>query len=129
MRYPDPYDQMSDEEFHDWADRMLARAERSRTRMVTLRMSEALVQRVKHAAAEADIPYQVLMKRLIEAGVDQLELGRSAEAGSARTLAGLQRRTQAALRKADPDINEKRRAALAKARAARAEKKRAQNAS
>ena len=73
MRYPDPYDQMSDEEFHDWADRMLATAERARMRSVTMRMPEALVERTKRAADAAGIPYQVLIRRFVESGLDQLE--------------------------------------------------------
>lgn len=138
MKYPDPYDEMGDEEFNDWAARMLAGSDRSRMRSVTLRMPGPLVERTKRAAKAADIPYQMLMRRLVESGLDQLERG-----GSARTLAGLQRRVSRALDEAsdsrktrmqprqltDPDVLEKRRAALAKARAARAAKKRAQSAS
>lgn len=80
MRYPDPYDGMSDEEFHGWADRMLAKAERARMRSVTMRMPEALVERTKQAADAAGIPYQVLIRRFVESGLDQLErLGEGTE--------------------------------------------------
>ena len=79
MKYPDPYEEMSDDEFHAWADRMMAQAERSRTRSITIRMPEVLIERTKRAAGRAGVPYQVLIKRLVEAGLDQLE-----RAGSAR---------------------------------------------
>ena len=73
MKYPDPYDEMSDEQFHDWANQMLAKRSRPPTRMIALRMPEALVDRAKRAAGSTGVPYQVLIKRLVESGLDHLE--------------------------------------------------------
>jgi predicted DNA binding CopG/RHH family protein len=90
VKHPDPYEGMSDEEFHAWAERMLASAARSRSRPVTMRMPEALIERTKRAAGRAGMPYQVLIRRLVEAGLDQLER----ERGSGPAAAGRRPRTR-----------------------------------
>ncbi len=69
-RHRDPYENMTDEEFErDFFQALY----RERLKAVSLRLPESLIQRSKEVAAERGVPYQTLIKALIEAGLSRLE--------------------------------------------------------
>lgn len=70
----DPFDGMPDEEFEAMTLGMLRR----KTSVVSLRLTNDLVDRAKAIGEREHIPYQALMRGLIEAGVTRL--GRRASA-------------------------------------------------
>ena len=67
----DPYDQMSDEELDADLGHLLRREPSSVT--ISIRMPADLLERTKRLAAAGGIPYQALIKRLVDAGVTRLE--------------------------------------------------------
>jgi predicted DNA binding CopG/RHH family protein len=69
-QFPDPYDRMSDDEFDRYIAGLMARP---RMRSLNLKVPEELIERTKAVAAERHVPYQTLMKALIEAGLRKLE--------------------------------------------------------
>lgn len=70
MKYGDPYEHLSDEEFeHDF----FAALDRDRLKPVSLRLPESVLARSRVVAQARGIPYQVLIKALIESGLNQLE--------------------------------------------------------
>lgn len=70
MRHPDPYEGMTDEEFEEDFYRAVRR---ERLKPISLRLPESLIARSKELARERGIPYQTLIKGLIEAGLRRLE--------------------------------------------------------
>ena len=70
--FDDPYDAMSDEEFSSFAARLFDEPS-GPTRSVTVRMPEDLLTRLQHLAATRHMPYQRLMKRILEESVAGLE--------------------------------------------------------
>jgi predicted DNA binding CopG/RHH family protein len=72
MRHPDPYENMTDEEFEEDFDRAV---HRDRLKAISLRLPESLIDRSKEVARQRNIPYQTLIKALIEAGLKRLGNG------------------------------------------------------
>jgi len=71
MKWTDPFDDMSDEEFDEHVEALFS--ERPRKVAVSLRVSADLLQRLKRQAARAGVPYQTLMKSVLESAVARLE--------------------------------------------------------
>jgi len=67
--FHDPFDSLSDEEFEREVLRSLDQA----TAKISLRVPKELLTRTKHAAENRGVPYQSLMKALIEQGIRRLE--------------------------------------------------------
>lgn len=70
--FHDPYDSMSDEEFDAYVDRLFDRLT-GETRSITVRMPADLLLRLQRLAAQRHVPYQRLMKRMLEESVSGLE--------------------------------------------------------
>lgn len=70
-RWTDPFDDMSDEEFDAHVDSIFS--VRPKTVGVSLRIPVDLLERVRRQGARAGIPYQTLMKRILDAGVSRIE--------------------------------------------------------
>ena len=67
----DPFDNMSDDELDAELDELLRREPPSVT--ISIRMPAELLERTKQVAAKGGVPYQALIKRLVDAGVSRLE--------------------------------------------------------
>lgn len=67
--FHDPFDELSDEEF----EREVLEALDQATTKISLRVPKALLGRTKQAAEWRGVPYQSLMKALIDQGVRRLE--------------------------------------------------------
>jgi len=67
--FPDPYDDLSDDEF----EREILEAIDQSTTKISLRVPRRLLERIKTVAGERGVPYQVLMKAVIEHGIQRLE--------------------------------------------------------
>jgi predicted DNA binding CopG/RHH family protein len=67
--FADPFDKLSDEEFEREVLESLDQA----TTKISLRVPNELLNRTKHAAERRGVPYQSLMKALIDQGVRRLE--------------------------------------------------------
>lgn len=67
----DPYDDMTDEELETELDDLFRREPGSVT--ISIRMPVELLERTKRLATEGGVPYQALIKRLVDAGVSRLE--------------------------------------------------------
>jgi predicted DNA binding CopG/RHH family protein len=67
--FNDPFDKMGDEEFEREVLESLDQA----TTKISLRVPKELLSRTKHAAERRGVPYQSLMKALIDQGVRRLE--------------------------------------------------------
>ena len=67
----DPYDNMTDDELDAELEELLRREPRSVT--ISIRMPVELLERTKQLAAKGGVPYQALIKRLVDAGVSRLE--------------------------------------------------------
>jgi len=67
----DPFDDMSDEEFDEHVETLFS--ERPRTVAVSLRVPADLLERLKKYAKRAGVPYQTLMKSVLESAVARLE--------------------------------------------------------
>ena len=50
---------------------LLDETKRSRTRRITMRLPERLVEKVKQQASRLDVPYQSLMKMYIQQGAEK----------------------------------------------------------
>lgn len=70
--FHDPYDAMSDDEFGAYMDRLFGEPQ-GPTRSITVRMPEDLLSRLQHLASKRHMPYQRLMKRMLEESVSGLE--------------------------------------------------------
>jgi predicted DNA binding CopG/RHH family protein len=67
--FKDPFDQLSDEEFEREVLESLDQA----TTKISLRVPKELLGRTKQVAERRGVPYQSLMKALIDQGVRRLE--------------------------------------------------------
>jgi predicted DNA binding CopG/RHH family protein len=90
--FSDPFDELSDEEFER---EVLDALERGTTK-ISLRVPNDLLGRTRQAAGRRGVPYQSLIKVLIDQGVRRLE--RVAAAGKPRLAAKTARRAAAAKR-------------------------------
>ena len=70
-KWTDPFDDMSDEEFDEHVDVLFS--ERPRTVAVSLRVPTDLLERLKRQATRVGVPYQTLMKSVLESAVARLE--------------------------------------------------------
>jgi predicted DNA binding CopG/RHH family protein len=70
-KWTDPFDDMSDAEFDEHVEELFS--ERPRTVAVSLRVPADLLERVKRQAKQAGVPYQTLMKSVLESAVARLE--------------------------------------------------------
>lgn len=80
-KWTDPFDDMSDEEFDEHVDALFS--ERPQTVAVSLRVPAGLLARLKRQAAQMGVPYQTLMKSVLESAVARLERREPSEAGRA----------------------------------------------
>jgi predicted DNA binding CopG/RHH family protein len=71
----DPYDELSDEEF----EREILQALDQSSTKISLRLPNELLDRTKRAALRRGVPYQSLIKALIDRGVKRLERQPAAE--------------------------------------------------
>jgi predicted DNA binding CopG/RHH family protein len=69
-RVPDVFEAMSDEEFGKW---VLSTLKPPPSTQIALRIPNPVLERAKKVAHERGVPYQGLMKALIEQGLDRLE--------------------------------------------------------
>ncbi len=67
--FNDPFDELTDEEFEREVLESLDQA----TTKISLRVPKDLLSRTKEAAERRGVPYQSLMKALIDRGVRRLE--------------------------------------------------------
>ncbi len=67
----DPFDGMNDEEFVADVEEALRVAQRRQT-AISLRLPEELLERAKAEARQRGMPYQTLIKVLLERGLDRL---------------------------------------------------------
>ncbi len=67
--FNDPFDELSDEQFEREVLESLDQA----TTKISLRVPKELLSRTKHVAEHRGVPYQSLMKALIDQGVRRLE--------------------------------------------------------
>jgi predicted DNA binding CopG/RHH family protein len=67
----DPFNGMSDEEFVAEVEEALEAAQRRQT-AISLRLPEELLERAKAEARRRDMPYQTLIKVLLERSLDRL---------------------------------------------------------
>jgi predicted DNA binding CopG/RHH family protein len=85
MKWTDPFDKMSDDEFDEHVAKLLTA--RPSTVAVSLRIAPDLLGRVKRQAARAGLPYQTFIKGLLEAGIGRLEGGSPRSKGPNRRAA------------------------------------------
>ena len=62
-------DAMSDEEF----EKMVLDSLRQHTKVVSLRLTDRLIERVRRLAEREGVPYHALLRSLIETGISRLE--------------------------------------------------------
>ncbi len=67
--FTDPFDELNDEEFEREVLESLDQA----TTKISLRVPKDLLSRAKDVAARRGVPYQALMKALIDQGLKRLE--------------------------------------------------------
>lgn len=79
--FQDPYDAMTDDEFDAYTARLFDDPQ-GPTRSITVRMPEALLARLQHMASQRHMPYQRLMKRMLEESISGLERRTSTAAHS-----------------------------------------------
>lgn len=72
MKYPDPYEEMSDEEVDEELDQLFAK-HHAKTVVVSIRMPEELLGRLKRLAEARETPYQTLLKRILDSAVSRIE--------------------------------------------------------
>lgn len=70
MKYRDPFEGMSDEEFEN---EFFEALEKDPLKPISLRLPTSTIERSKAAAKERGVPYQALIKGLIEAGLNRLD--------------------------------------------------------
>jgi len=63
----DPYDGMSDDEVDELVDRIF---ERQKMMPISIRLPRALLDRAKAEGKRRGVPYQTLLRALIEAGLE-----------------------------------------------------------
>lgn len=70
MKYADPYDEMSDDEFEE---HMLGLLNKPESVSVSIRIPKPLLSRIKAVAGGVNQPYQTLMKGILEDAIQRLE--------------------------------------------------------
>jgi predicted DNA binding CopG/RHH family protein len=70
--FHDPYDAMSDQDFDAYVSRLFDKPQ-GPTRSITVRMPEDLLSRLQRLASTHHVPYQRLMRRMLEESVSGLE--------------------------------------------------------
>ena len=70
MKYPDPFEDMADEEFEDHMIGLLSKPE---SVLVSIRIPKPLLSRIKAVAGGIKQPYQTLMKGILEDAIQRLE--------------------------------------------------------
>jgi len=80
----DPFEDLSDEQFEREVLESLDQA----TTKISLRVATELLVRTKEAAQRRGVPYQSLMKVLIDQGVRRLERNRPGQRGTTRRQRG-----------------------------------------
>lgn len=70
-KWTDPFEDMSDDEFDEHVDALFSA--RPQTVAVSLRVPAGLLERLKRQAARMGVPYQTLMKSVLESAVARLE--------------------------------------------------------
>lgn len=90
MKYEDPYDNMTDDEFER---HFLSLFPQPQSTTVSIRMPRPLLERIKEEADRVNQPYQSFMKTVLEDAVNRL----------ARTQVG-RARTRASKRKAEAGV-------------------------
>lgn len=96
MKYKDPYEDMSDEEFEGHMLKLLSKPE---SVSVSIRIPKPLLGRIKAVAGGANQPYQTLMKGILEDAIERLERTRvrrptrTARAAASKRAAAYSRRT------------------------------------
>jgi predicted DNA binding CopG/RHH family protein len=83
--FRDPYNDLSDDEFEEEVLRALEQS----TEKISLRMPSDLLQRTRSAAQTRGVPYQSLIKVLVDQGVRRLERTRSTSSRTADLTAKL----------------------------------------
>jgi predicted transcriptional regulator len=86
MNYPDPFERMAGEDV-DGELRPLFAKQRARSVLVSIRMPEELLVRVKRLAQARETRYQTLIKRMLDKELSRIEqegLGSLKEAANAR---------------------------------------------
>jgi predicted DNA binding CopG/RHH family protein len=81
-KWTDPFDDMSDDEFDEHVEALFSK--RPRTVAVSLRVPADLLERLKRQAKRAGVPYQTLMKSVLESAVARLERREPPRAGRAQ---------------------------------------------
>jgi predicted DNA binding CopG/RHH family protein len=66
----DAFDGLSDEELESELNRML---QKDGSVTISMRMPSRLLERTKRIAESGGVPYQTLIKRLVEAGLNRME--------------------------------------------------------
>lgn len=85
--FVDPYDAMTDEEFEAYTRRLFGEPAGA-SRSVTLRMPQDLLSRLQRIADSRHVPYQRLMRRMLEESVSALERRGGPQAGRTRRPRG-----------------------------------------
>lgn len=78
--FRDPYDDLSDDEFENEVLRALEQS----TEKISLRMPSDLLQRTRKAARSRGVPYQSLIKVLVDQGLRRLERAQATRPRSGR---------------------------------------------
>jgi len=76
--FPDPYDALTDEEL----EREIMETLEQSTVKISLRVPKGLLERTKQAASERGIPYQTLIKALLDRGISHLEGAQASRRGT-----------------------------------------------
>ncbi|HEY2703975.1 MAG TPA: hypothetical protein VGL20_09815 [Candidatus Dormibacteraeota bacterium] len=61
----DPYEAMTDEEFHAQAEELFSRPQRVPSTKITIRLPDDLVMLLKRMALDTGVPYQTLTRRIL----------------------------------------------------------------
>jgi predicted DNA binding CopG/RHH family protein len=72
MKYADPYEPMGDAAVDEEVVPLFAK-HRPKSVLVSIRMPEELLERVKRLAQARETRYQTLLKRILEAALSQIE--------------------------------------------------------
>jgi predicted DNA-binding protein len=122
VKYPDPHDDLFDEEFEEQFLRLL---DKERSVAVSFRFPQSVLDRAKSAAQGLNVPYQTLVKSIVEAGLERLErrpggaadvrrrLRADSEVTAARANGSGRRRSRAPRDRRHPILSERPRTAAA----------------
>ena len=105
--FRDPYEDMSDDEFDQYVSSVIPKR---KTRSISSKVPETLLERTKVVAEELGLPYQTLVKLLWEAGLQRFEESPSGdpEAGEGKPRVDVVTRGMRGPRKARPGARARR---------------------